>query len=170
LAVILAAQLMIAVDVTIVTIALPNLQVDLHFSSTDLSWVQNAYMLAFGGLLLLGGRAGDLFGRRRVFVAGVLVFTVASLLAGLAGSASWLLAARALQGVGAAFAGPSTLALIATNFAEGPPRARARAAGGQTARRGRPGGLGSCFDGSRVVHEGLLVHRQSCFTQLSYGG
>src|ERR1700716_411323 len=127
LAVILAAQLMIAVDVTIVTIALPNLQADLHFSPTDLSWVQNAYMLAFGGLLLLGGRVGDLFGRRRVFVTGVLVFTLASLLAGLATSASWLLAARALQGVGAALAGPSTLALIATNFAEGPARARALA-------------------------------------------
>lgn len=124
---ILAAQLMIAVDVTIVTIALPDVQAQLHFSSTDLSWVQNAYMLAFGGLLLLGGRAGDLFGRRRVFVTGVLVFTAASLLAGLAGSAAWLLAARALQGVGAAFAGPSTLALIATNFADGPPRARALA-------------------------------------------
>ena len=127
LAVILAAQLMIAVDVTVVTIALPNVQQDLHFSPTDLSWVQNAYTLAFGGLLLLGGRAGDLFGRRRVFVAGVLVFTVASLLSGLATSAAWLLAARALQGVGAAFAGPSTLALIATNFAEGPARARALA-------------------------------------------
>src|SRR5256886_17510236 len=94
LAVILAAQLMIAVDVTIVTIALPNVQADLHFSPTDLSWVQNAYMLAFGGLLLLGGRAGDLFGRRRVFVTGVLIFTVASLLAGLATSATWLLAAQ----------------------------------------------------------------------------
>jgi EmrB/QacA subfamily drug resistance transporter len=127
LAVILAAQLMMAVDITIVTIALPNVQADLHFSPTDLSWVQNAYLLAFGGLLLLGGRVGDLFGRRRVFVAGVLVFTVASLLAGLSGSASWLLAARALQGVGAALAGPSTLALIATNFAEGPARNRALA-------------------------------------------
>jgi EmrB/QacA subfamily drug resistance transporter len=127
LAVILAAQLMIAVDVSIVTIALPNVQADLHFSPTDLSWVQNAYMLAFGGLLLLGGRAGDLFGRRRVFVTGVLVFTVASLLAGLSSSATWLLAARALQGLGAAFAGPSVLALIATNFAEGAPRNRALA-------------------------------------------
>jgi EmrB/QacA subfamily drug resistance transporter len=127
LAVILACQLMIAVDASIVTIALPTIQRELHFGAADLSWVQSAYMLPFGGLLLLGGRAGDLFGRRRVFVGGVLLFTLASLLAGLATTAWWLLAARALQGVGAAFAGPSTLALIATNFAEGAPRTRALA-------------------------------------------
>jgi EmrB/QacA subfamily drug resistance transporter len=127
LAVIVACQLMISVDATVVTIALPNIQGELGFSPTGLSWVQNAYLLAFGGLLLLGGRAGDLFGRRRVFVGGVLVFTVASLLAGLATSAWTLLAARVLQGIGGAFAAPSTLALIATNFAEGPPRNRALA-------------------------------------------
>jgi MFS family permease len=127
LAVIMACQLMIAVDASIVTIALPSIQADLHFRPPDLSWVQSAYMLTFGGLLLLGGRAGDLFGRRRVFVGGVLVFTAASLLGGLAPSAGALIAARALQGVGAAFAGPSTLALIATNFADGPPRTRALA-------------------------------------------
>jgi EmrB/QacA subfamily drug resistance transporter len=127
LALIIGCQLMLVVDATIVTIAMPTIQRDLHFTQSGLSWVQNAYMLAFGGLLLLGGRAGDLFGRRRVFIAGVLVFTGASMLAGLATSAAWLLAARALQGVGAAFAGPSTLALIATNFADGPPRTRALA-------------------------------------------
>jgi EmrB/QacA subfamily drug resistance transporter len=102
-----------------------RLQESLHFSATSLSWVLNAYALAFGGLLLLGGRAGDILGRRRVFVAGVLLFTVASLLGGLATSAAWLLAARALQGVAAAFAAPSTLALIATNFKDGAERNRA---------------------------------------------
>jgi EmrB/QacA subfamily drug resistance transporter len=127
LSIILACQLMIVVDATIVTIALPNIQRELGFSPAGLSWVQSAYMLAFGGLLLLGGRAGDLFGRRRVFVGGILLFTFASLLCGLAGAGWWLIAARALQGVGAAFAGPSTLALIATNFAEGPARNRALA-------------------------------------------
>jgi len=127
LALILGCQLMITVDITVVTIALPTIQSDLHFSPTSLSWVQNAYMLTFGGLLLLGGRTGDLFGRRRVFIAGLVVFTGASLLGGLAPTAALLVAARALQGVGAAFAGPSTLALIATNFAEGPARNRALA-------------------------------------------
>ncbi|WP_405139327.1 MFS transporter [Sphaerisporangium sp. NBC_01403] len=125
LAVVATSQLMIALDSTVVTIALPSIRADLGFSATSLSWVQNAYMLAFGGLLLLGGRAGDILGRRRVFVAGVLVFTLASLLGGLANGPWWLLASRTLQGVGAAVAAPSVLALIATTFAEGQARARA---------------------------------------------
>ncbi|GII60089.1 MFS transporter [Sphaerisporangium krabiense] len=125
LAVVAGTQLMIALDATVVTIALPRIQADLGFSATALSWVQNAYMLAFGGLLLLGGRAGDILGRRRAFLGGVVLFTLASLLAGLATAPWWLLAARALQGVGAAVAGPSVLALIATTFTE--TRARARA-------------------------------------------
>jgi EmrB/QacA subfamily drug resistance transporter len=125
LAVIAASQLMIVLDISIVNIALPQIQQALGFSTTSLSWVVNAYTLAFGGLLLLGGRAGDILGRRRVFVAGILLFTLASFLGGLATSSGWLLAARALQGVGAAIASPTALALITTNFAEGPERNRA---------------------------------------------
>jgi EmrB/QacA subfamily drug resistance transporter len=112
-------------DATIVNIALPQMQQALGFSTTSLSWVLNAYTLTFGGLLLLGGRAGDILGRRRVFIAGILVFTAASFLGGLATSSGWLLAARALQGVGAAIAAPTALSLITTNFAEGQARNRA---------------------------------------------
>jgi EmrB/QacA subfamily drug resistance transporter len=125
LTIIAASQLMVVLDATIVNIALPQMQQALGFSTTSLSWVLNAYTLTFGGLLLLGGRAGDILGRRRVFVAGILLFTLASFLGGLATSSGWLLAARALQGVGAAIASPTALALITTNFAEGPARNRA---------------------------------------------
>ena len=125
LTVIAASQLMVVLDATIVNIALPHIQQALHFSTTSLSWVLNAYTLTFGGLLLLGGRAGDILGRRRVFIFGILVFTLASLLGGLATSSAWLLAARALQGVGGAIASPTALALITTNFAEGRERNRA---------------------------------------------
>src|SRR5215211_4806728 len=125
LTVIAASQLMVVLDATIVNIALPQMQQALNFSTTSLSWVLNAYTLAFGGLLLLGGRAGDILGRRRVFIAGILVFTAASFLGGLATSSGWLLAARALQGVGAAIAAPTALSLITTNFAEGQARNRA---------------------------------------------
>jgi EmrB/QacA subfamily drug resistance transporter len=125
LAVIATAQLMVVLDATIVNVALPHIQNALHFSGTNLEWVVNAYALAFGGLLLLGGRSGDLLGRRRVFIAGILLFSVASLLGGLATSQEWLLAARILQGVGGAFAAPTALALIAVTFPEGPPRNRA---------------------------------------------
>jgi len=125
LAVIAASQLMVVLDATIVNIALPQIQQALNFSTTSLSWVLNAYTLTFGGLLLLGGRAGDILGRRRVFIAGILVFTLASFLGGLATSSGWLLAARALQGVGGAIAAPTALALITTNFREGQERNRA---------------------------------------------
>jgi len=125
LAVIVACQLMVILDMTIVNIALPQIQTSLHFSPTSLSWVLNAYTLTFGGLLLLGGRAGDILGRRRVFIAGILLFSLASLLGGLAPSSGWLLLARALQGVGGAIASPTALALIATNFEEGAARNRA---------------------------------------------
>ena len=125
LAVIVTCQLMLVLDGTVVNIALPKIQGALHFSATNLSWVFNAYTLAFGGLLLLGGRAGDILGRRRVFMAGLLLFTLASLLGGFATSAGWLIATRATQGVGAAFAAPSALALITTSFAQGPQRTRA---------------------------------------------
>src|SRR5580704_5082585 len=125
LGIILATYLMIILDATIVITALPQIHRSLGFSSTGLSWVQNAYTLTFGGFLLLGARAGDILGRRRVFVAGIALFTLASLLGGLAQSATWLLAARALQGVGAAIAAPSALALLTISFPEGSERTRA---------------------------------------------
>jgi EmrB/QacA subfamily drug resistance transporter len=125
LATLLSCQLMIVLDATVMNVALPRIQSDLHFSAVTLSWVINSYTLVFGGLLLLGGRAGDLFGRRRLFIAGVLLFTLASLAGGFAQSAAWLLIARVVQGLGAAAAGPSTLALLTTTFTE--PKARLRA-------------------------------------------
>lgn len=125
LVVIVAFQLMVTVDGTVMNVALPHIQRDLGFSTTNLAWVLNAYTLAFGGFLLLGGRTGDILGRRRVFLVGVAVFTVASLVGGFAPDAGWLLAARAVQGLGAAFGAPSTLALISSNFAEGDDRNRA---------------------------------------------
>jgi MFS family permease len=125
LTIIVTCQLMLILDATVMNVALPRIQSDLHFSSTGLAWVMSSYTLTYGGLLLLGGRAGDILGRRRTFVAGLALFTVASLAGGLATSAGWLLAARVLQGVGAAAAGPSTIALITTTFTE--PRERLRA-------------------------------------------
>jgi EmrB/QacA subfamily drug resistance transporter len=125
LAVIAACQLMVVLDATIVNIALPSIQTALKFQTADLSWVLNAYTLTFGGLLLLGARAGDILGRRRTFVFGILLFSLASLLGGFAINSAWLLSARALQGVGGAIASPTALALIATNFAEGKERNRA---------------------------------------------
>ena len=125
LAIVLACQLMIVLDASIVITALPEIHTDLGFSPTGLAWVQNAYTLTFGGLLLLGARAGDLLGRRRVFMAGLGLFTATSLLGGLAQSDNWLLVARALQGVGAAIAAPATLALLTTTFTEGSARTRA---------------------------------------------
>jgi EmrB/QacA subfamily drug resistance transporter len=125
LAVIAACQLMVVLDATIVNIALPHIQTALGFSTNDLTWVINAYALTFGGMLLLGGRAGDLLGRRRMFIVGIALFSLASLLGGFAQEPWQLLAARALQGVGGAIASPTSLALIATTFPEGPERNRA---------------------------------------------
>jgi EmrB/QacA subfamily drug resistance transporter len=125
LTVIAAAQLMVVLDATIVNVALPHIQRALGFSGTNLEWVVNAYTLVFGGLLLLGGRAGDLLGRRRIFITGVLLFALASLLGGFATGQAWLLAARGLQGVGAALAAPTALSLIAVTFPQGAPRNRA---------------------------------------------
>lgn len=139
LAVILTAQLMVVLDATIVNVALPHIQLAFGFSSSTLSWVLNAYVLTFGGLLMLGARSGDLLGRRRVFLAGLGVFSASSLLGGLATSGWLLLAARALQGVGGAMAAPAALALLTVIFPEGPARVRAiglfttvSAAGGAT--------------------------------------
>src|SRR6266568_1119550 len=125
LAVVLCAQLMVILDMTVVNIALPSIETGLHFSATNLSWVLNAYALAFGGLLLLGGRAGDILGRRRVFLTGIAVFTLSSLAAGLASSPAWLIGARALQGVGGAIASPAALALVVSAFPEGGSRNKA---------------------------------------------
>ena len=125
LAVIATAQLMVVLDATIVNVALPHIQRALAFSGTGLEWVVNVYALTFGGLLLLGGRAGDLLGRRKVFIAGVIVFTLASLAGGFAATQAWLLAARAVQGAGAAIVAPTALSLVTTTFPDGPPRNRA---------------------------------------------
>src|SRR6266542_4815741 len=125
LAIVLCAQLMIILDLTVVNIALPSIAHGLHFSAPSLSWVLIAYTLTFGGLLLLGSRSGDILDRRRVFMAGIALFTAASLAGGLANSAGWLLAARAVQGAGGAIASPAVLALITASFAEGRERTRA---------------------------------------------
>jgi EmrB/QacA subfamily drug resistance transporter len=125
LLVIATAQLMVVLDATIVNVALPHIQTALQFSDSGLEWVVNGYALALGGLLLLGGRAGDLLGRRRMFIIGLLVFSAASLAGGLATSQAFLLAARAVQGAGGAIVTPTALALVFTTFAEGRPRHRA---------------------------------------------
>ena len=125
LAIIVTVQLMLILDATVMNVALPRIQQSLHFSNVGLAWVLDAYTLAFGGLLLLGGRLGDLFGRRRLFIGGIALFTLASLAGGFATSSAWLLTARALQGVGAAAAGPSAVALLTSTFTE--PKARIRA-------------------------------------------
>jgi EmrB/QacA subfamily drug resistance transporter len=119
------AQFMVVLDATIVNVALPSIQVDLHLSEANLQWIVNAYSLFFGGFLLLGGRAGDLIGRKRLFLAGLVVFTVASLLNGLAVNEGMLIGCRALQGLGAAFISPAALSIISTTFEEGADRARA---------------------------------------------
>jgi EmrB/QacA subfamily drug resistance transporter len=125
LLVIATAQLMVVLDATIVNVALPHIQQALGFSGSGLEWVVNAYAVTFGGLLLLGGRAGDILGRRRVFIFGLLLFSGASLLGGFATSEWWLLTARAVQGAGGAVIAPTALALITTNFPEGRERNRA---------------------------------------------
>jgi EmrB/QacA subfamily drug resistance transporter len=128
LAIVCLAQLMIVLDVTIVNVALPSIQHDLHFSQGNLSWVVNAFLVTFGSLLLLAGRLGDLIGRKRVFLAGLVTFTVASLLCGVAPSEGALIAARFLQGVGAAAQASVILAIIITEFPEVAERARAMSA------------------------------------------
>jgi EmrB/QacA subfamily drug resistance transporter len=132
LVIVLASYLMIVLDISIVICAVPEIRASLDFSPTGLSWVQNAYTLAFGGLLLLGARAGDLLGRRRMFVWGIALFGAASLAVGVAQSPAALITARALQGVGAAILAPATLALLITSF-DGEERTRAIALYGATA-------------------------------------
>ncbi len=118
-------QFMVVLDASIVNVALPSIQRDLHFGTSGLQWVVNAYTLTFAGFLLLGGRAADLYGRRRVFMVGLAVFTVSSLLGGMAQSQAWLISARALQGLGAAILAPATLTILTASFTEGSARARA---------------------------------------------
>ncbi|MCM3920717.1 MFS transporter [Frankia sp. AiPs1] len=137
---IVTCQLMLVLDITIVNVALPRIRESLGFTATDLAWVINAYTLAYGGLLLLGGRAGDLLGRRATLLGGIALFTVASLLGGLSTAPWMLVAARVGQGVGAACASPNALALIAANFPPGP--ARTRAMGAWAAVAGVGGSIG----------------------------
>lgn len=132
---------MILLDNSIIFTALPKIETAMRFSPAGLAWVQDAYTLVFGGLLLLGARAGDLLGRRRVFVFGLAVFAVASLLIGLAPAGWWLITARAVQGIGAAIVAPSSLSLLTATFAEGRSRGRAVALYGATAGIGASLGL-----------------------------
>src|SRR3989441_6957815 len=145
LIVIAFAQLMVVLDTTIVNVALPSVQRALHFSATDLEWVVNGYALAFGGLLLLGGRAGDLYGRRRMFVIGVLLFAAGSFAGGLATTSTWLIAARVIQGAGGAIVAPTALSLIADTFKEG--AARNRALGIYAGAAGSGGAIGLILGG-----------------------
>ncbi len=114
---------MVVLDASIVNVALPSIQRDLHFSTSSLQWVVNAYTLTFAGFLLLGGRAADLFGRRRIFLVGLAVFTASSLFGGLAQNEAWLVTARAMQGLGAAILAPATLTILTATYPEGPARA-----------------------------------------------
>jgi EmrB/QacA subfamily drug resistance transporter len=125
LALLCSAFFMVVLDVSIVNVALPSIQKDLHFAPADLQWILSAYALTFGGFLLLGGRTADLLGRRRVFMTGTALFTLASLLCGLSGSEGMLIAARAVQGLGAAILSPAALSIITTTFEEGSERNKA---------------------------------------------
>ena len=151
LALVCVAQFMVVLDVSIVNVALPSIGRDLHYSATGLQWVVNAYVLTFAGFLLLGGRAADLFGRRRVFIAGLALFSLASLLGGLAQNSGELTAARAAQGLGGAVLSPATLTIIMTTFTEG--RARNRALGLWSAVAGAGGASGAILGG--ILTSGL---------------
>jgi EmrB/QacA subfamily drug resistance transporter len=123
LGIVLIGQFMVVLDASIVNVALPSIQHDLHFSTSGLQWIVNAYTLTFAGFLLLGGRAADLYGRRKIFLVGLTLFTLSSLLGGLAQNQTWLISARALQGLGAAILAPATLTILTSSFPEGPARA-----------------------------------------------
>lgn len=164
LAIIVTSYLMLVVDISIVLTGLPNIQADLGFSHAALSWVQNAYTLTFGGFLLLGARAGDILGRRRMFIAGLTLFTAASMAIGFAPSSSWLLLGRAIQGIGAAILAPSTLALLSIHFAEGHERNRALAL--YSAAAGVGASLGLVLGG--LVAE-LISWRMGFFINLPIG-
>src|SRR4051794_29576602 len=136
-----AAQFVVVLDASIVNVALPSIQRALDFSDSNLQWVVNAYTLTFGGFLLLGGRAADLFGRRRVFLGGLVLFSLASLAGGLAQSEGWLIAARAVQGLGAAIISPAALSIVTTTFAEGTERNKALGVWGAVAGAGGAAGV-----------------------------
>jgi EmrB/QacA subfamily drug resistance transporter len=135
------AQFMVILDASIMNVALASIQRGLHFSQTDLQWVVNIYVLMFGGFLLLGGRAGDLFGRRRMFIIGLILFSLASLAGGLAQSSTWLIIARGLQGLGGAIISPVALAVVSSTFAEGSERNRAVGIFGSLAGAGGAAGV-----------------------------
>ena len=141
LAVIVAAQFMVVLDVAIVNVALPSIKTDLHFSESNLQWVITAYSILFGGVLLLGGRLADILGRRKLFIAGIALFTVSSLLDGLAWSEGSLIAFRALQGLGAALVSPAALSILTTTFAEGRERNRALGIWGAVSGSGAAAGV-----------------------------
>jgi EmrB/QacA subfamily drug resistance transporter len=155
LALIAVAQFMIVIDASITNVALPTIGRSLHINQADLSWVVNAYTLTFGGFLLLGGRLADLIGRRRMFVVGLVVFGVGSLLGGLSGSSNFLDGARALQGIGAAFVSPAALSLVTTIFAEGAERNRALGVWGAVA--GAGGAVGVLLGGVLTEIDWRLV-------------
>jgi EmrB/QacA subfamily drug resistance transporter len=135
------AQFMVVLDATIVNVALPSIQRGLHFSPTSLQWIVNGYTLMFGGFLLLGGRLSDLLGRQRLFIAGVIVFTVASLVNGIAQSADVLIAGRAFQGLGGALVSPAALSIVTTTFSEGAERTKALGVWSAIAAGGAAAGL-----------------------------
>jgi EmrB/QacA subfamily drug resistance transporter len=139
------AQFLVVLDATVVNVALPHIQTSLHFSDANLQWVVNAYTLTFGGFLLLGGRAADLFGRRRVFMIGTVLFGAASLAAGLSQTEGMLIAARAVQGLGGAIISPAALSIVMTTFAEGTERNKALGVWGAVA--GAGGAVGSLLGG-----------------------
>ena len=134
-------QFVIVIDASIVNVALPSIGRALNFARTDLSWVVNAYTLTFGGFLLLGGRLADLLGRRRMFMLGLVLFSVASFAGGVAQSEGWLIVARAVQGLGAAIVSPAALSIITTTFAEGSERNRALGIWGAVAGAGGAAGV-----------------------------
>ena len=164
LAVVCIAQFMVVLDISIVNVALPAMKRDLHMSQNGLAWVLNAYTLTFAGFLLLGGRAADIWGRRRLFLIGVTLFAAMSLLGGLAQSGGELIAARGLQGLGGAVLAPATLTILTTTFRE--PRARARALGMWSAVAGAGGATGVLAGG---VLTDLLSWRWILFINVPIG-
>src|SRR3954462_746235 len=141
LALLAASQFVVILDASIVNVALPSIGSDLHFSESNLQWVVNAYVLVFGGFLLLGGRMADLLGRKRIFMAGLVLFGAASLVGGLANSEGMLIAARAVQGLGGALLSPAALSIITTTFPEGSERNRALGVWGAVAGAGGAAGV-----------------------------
>src|SRR3954451_19572460 len=141
LALLCVAQFVVVLDASIVNVALPTIGEALHFSESNLPWVVNAYVLTFGGFLLLGGRMADLLGRRRIFMVGLVVFAIASLLGGLASTEGQLIAARALQGLGGALLSPAALAIVTTTFQDGSERNKALGIWGAVAGSGGAAGV-----------------------------